>query len=283
MKRRILSLLMAVVMIYIMTGCGSNGTVDAAQVFAYSQEKAGAVKSVDAIASLKLSMSSGGENVDMDMDMKMSVFNDPIKAKVNMNMAMGELGSQNSDIYMISEDGKFYTYTGMDGTWYKQEMDQALFEQSISGYDSSAYLDALVECAENFTMEKVDEDGKKLYKVEGEVSGDSMQKIMDSMQGMDQLETLTQGDFSFTDMGSLSMTVYIDQGTYMIDKMSIDLTDMMQEVMASVMEEAGSDENVTINTYVMDIEYTSYDSSEDFDLPEEAKNAEEIDMSMFEE
>jgi len=283
MKKRVVSLLLMMFMICIMTGCGSNKAKDAAEVFARSQEISNSAKSMDAKANMKLSMASGEESIDLNMDMDMSVFTDPIKAKINMTMDMGTLGKQDSDIYMVSEDGNFYTYTGMDGAWYKQEMDQELYEQSINGYDSSAYIDALVECADNFEMEEVEENGKKIYKVQGVVTGDAMKKLMESMQGMDQLGSLLQNGSLLDDMGSLNMTVYIDRESYTIDKISMDMTDMMAKIMENAMSEAGSDETLTINTCIMDMEYISYNSSEDFQLPEEAKNAEEIDMSSLEE
>lgn len=278
MKRRVISLLIVTSMILIMSGCGAKETKNAAEIFTEAQEKMLNAKSVDGKVKMVISMESGEKKMDMNMDMVMSVFTDPYKGKINIKRDMGKLGVTDSEMYMVSEDDKFYTYIGMNGKWAKQEVEQSLFEQTMKAYNSSAYMDAFLESADNFTKEEIEEDGKKLYKLQGEVSGESLEKIMKSLQGMNQLE-LFKNKSALADIGSFSITAYVDKESHTIDRLSMDMTDMMKKMMESIIKAAGSTQTVTVNTCTMDIEYTSINSSEDFEIPEEAKNAAEIDTS----
>jgi predicted small lipoprotein YifL len=302
MKKKMISLIAVVVMVLSFAGCGADtskdnaGTgstkdtddkgVDAESVIADALAKASAAKSADVTSAMDLNIEAGGQKTEMKMTMDASMFSDPLKAKIDTTLDMGEQGTQKTESYMVNEDGKFTIYIGSDlgdGTvqWVKQEMEEALFTQAMEQYNSNAYLNELKSSVDSLKMEEIEEDGKNLYKIDGVLTGDSMEKALDASGMMNQLGALTGGgDTSILkDLGDLKITAYIDKDTTTLTKISMDLSDLLTKLMENIAKEAGQDAGEISTKCTMDTEYKSYDSSADFELPEEAKNAQEMDVS----
>lgn len=276
MKKRLM--LLSVLLIIALAAMGCDGKDTAENVLAKAQENSQKVKSVTAKGTMNMKMTSQGQTVDMNYDMDMAAFSDPYKAKVDMTIDLGELGKQNSSVYLIPQDDKFYTYTQLDGAWYKQGMDKEVYEQSINGYNSTAYMDALVECKDSLTISEVDEDGKKCYKLEGTITGDAMKKMIEATNLKEQLST-TGADMSVYDnLGDLKIVAFVEKDNYQFYKLSIDMKEMMEKAMESVAKSFDSQQEVKIDGCTMDMEYTGYDNAEDFELPAEAKDAQELQL-----
>ena len=200
------------------------------------------------------------------------------------NMDMGELGSQAITMYMAEEDGKYYTYTGASGMWMKQSMDKAAFDEAMNSYDSKAYLEQLVGSTSTFTFNETTEDDKEVYKLDGNITGESLKNMLKTANSMSQLGSLgidyTQ---AFDSISDLPVTIYIEKESGNLYKMSMDMSDFMKQIMSSMSGAADTDESlntdVAIDKCDMTITYTGYDNAENFDIPEEALNAEEIDLN----
>lgn len=277
MKKKVTLLTLILVLAMSAIGCGVEKQ-DIGNVLSKSQESTKDVKSVSCTATMNMKMSSGEESMDVNYAMNMDMFSDPMKAKVGMTIDMGALGTTNTTLYMMANGDEFGTYTEMEGAWYKSTMDKAAFEEAVSAYDNSAYMDALAECEDSLKMSEVEESGKKYYKIEGTLTGDAIKKMMDSTNLKDQLSSLgSEVDMSsLENMGGMTITALIEKEGYKPYKMTIDMKDMMKGIMESAMKAAGSEETVTVDNCVMDMEYVGFDSAEDFELPEEAKNAQEV-------
>lgn len=276
MKKRLM--LLSVLLIIALAAIGCDGTDDAENVLAKAQENSQKVKNLTAKGTMNMKMSSKDQTVDMNYDMDMVIFSDPYKAKIDMNIDLGELGKQDSSIYLMSEDDKFYTYTKLDGAWYKQGgMDKEAYEQAINGYDGTAYMEALLECKDSLKISEVDEDGKKCYKLEGTLTGDAMKKMIEATNMKEQLAN-TGADMSVYDnLGDLKIIAFVEKDSYNFYKMSLDMKEMMAKAMESASKAAGTEsEEVKIDACTMDMEYTGYDNAEDFELPAEAKDEQEL-------
>lgn len=278
MKKKIIALLLMMVMILSMSACGTkNGKNSIGDVLTKAQENSNNAKNMDVTGTLKMTMSAEGETLDMNMDMNMAIFTDPYKAKIGMTLEMGALGTQSTEMYLITDADKYYTYILIDGAWYKQEMNKAAFESSVSGYNSTVYTDILAECEKDFTMSEVEENGKSLYKLEGKLTGESMKKMVEATGALDQLKDSgidTSVASAYENAGDLKMVVYIYKDTYEFYKMSMDMKDMMESIMNSTSTDASG--TVTVDNCTMDMEYTNINSATEFELPEEAKDASDI-------
>lgn len=277
MKKHLLVVSMLLICILTLVGC--SGTESATDVLKKSQEKEKQIESVTATADMNMEMTSNGQTVEMKSSTDMILFTKSYKTKMHMAMDMGELGKQEAELYSIKDDDAYTTYTNASGEWFKQSVDKEVFEQAIKDYDNSAYTKALLECEKDVTFEEVEEDGKKYYKFTGTITGDALKKMIDSTNLKEQLASSGATDISSYDkLGNLKLVVFIEKDSYYIYKVSIDMTNMMDKLMSEVMKEAGSKDEVKIDTCTMNTKYTDYNNSKDFKLPKEAENAQELQV-----
>lgn len=278
MKKKIIALLLMMVMILSMSACGTkNGKNSIGDVLTKAQENSNNAKSMDVTGTMKITMSADGETLDMTTDMNMAIFTDPYKAKISMTLGMGVLGTQSTEMYLIPDEDKYYTYIQANNEWYKQEMNKSAFESSVSGYNSTVYTDILTECEKDFTMSEVEEDGKSLYKLEGKLTGESMKKLIEATGALDQLKDSgldTSVASVYENAGDLKIVVYIQKDTYEFYKISMDMKEMMEGIMNNTSTDASK--TVTIDNCTMDMEYTNINSATEFELPEEAKDAPDV-------
>ncbi len=283
MKKKLLSILLVLVMIFSVSGCEKK-ELSASDLLEKAYENCESVKNITAKQTMQLSASAAGESINLNIDSDIVAFSDPYKVKMEANMDMGELGSQAITMYMAEEDGKYYTYTGASGMWMKQSMDKAAFDEAMNSYDSKAYLEQLVDNTSTFTFNETTEDDKEVYKLDGNITGESLKNMLKTANSMSQLDSLgidyTQ---AFDSISDLPVTIYIEKESGNLYKMSMDMSDFMKQVMSSMSDAAGTDESlntdVAIDKCDMAITYTGYDNAENFDIPEEALNAEEIDLN----
>lgn len=274
MKKKLLLLSVLLIIALAAVGCGKEETAES--VLIKAQENSQKVKSMTVKGTMNMKMSSGEQTVDMNYDMDMSIFNDPYKAKIDMNIDMGELGTQSAGTYLMPEGDKFYTYTQVNGEWVKAGMDKAAFEQAVSGYDSAAYAKALLECKDDLKISEAETNGKACYKLEGTITGESLKKMIEATNMKEQLSS-TNVDISIYDnLGDMKILAYVEKDSFRFYKMSMDLKDMMKKAMESASKTTSSEKKVVIDTCTMDMEYIGYDNAEDFELPAEAKDANEL-------
>lgn len=271
MKKRVVSLFSMAFMMIIVVGCSSGLTLE--EVITKSQEHFDNAESMDVRIAIALNMeTSDGDAFDMAIEMDMAIFTDPLKSRTMMTTDIGGF-PLNTELYMISDDNTFSTYTHMQGMWMKQEMDRALFEAAMQGNDISVYLEVISDLAENFELEATTRNGSPSYRVAGVVSGEAMASIMETVQGLDELGISLDALPDWSELDGFSMTIYIDQDSLAIELITIDLTDMMASLMGIMMAEMGVDEKLKIHTYTIEIEYLSFNSSTPFQLPEAARDA----------
>lgn len=270
MNKKLRVLIAAVILVFAVSGCGPEAKT-ASQVLTETAQSSNNMKSLEAQGSMKMNVSAGGQDIDMNMGMDMAVFTDPYKIKMNMTIDLGGLGSQSSDVYLIQDGGKYYSYTNIAGQWYKMEMDQALFQKTIDSYDNSAYIDALTSSSESFEMEETEEDGKKVYKLEGVITGDALNKMVEATGVMNQLADAGIDTSIYDNTGDMKVTVYVDKETSNLYKISIDMKELMKNALETAL--SGTGEEIAVNDCVMEMIYKNYNSASDFELPKEAENA----------
>ena len=114
--------------------------------------------------------------------------------------------------------------------------------------------------------------------------------MVNSTDILSQMESFGIDSSLYEDLEDLNVTLYLDKESCSFYKMSLDMTKMMQEMMSKAMDsisdtvngddaEANASANVDISKCIVEMEYTGYNNAEDFEIPEEALNAEELDLS----
>lgn len=291
MKKKLLLLCtIAILSLTALAGCGNDKdeATDAnaeenmvSQAIVNSQN----VKSVtyDMTMDMAMDVTVGEENQALDMTTTGSIeyLNDPMSMSMNMNMDMGEAGAMDSASYGEIVDGNFVLYTSVEDQWLKQTVGTA---EEMEQYNSAKAMEVYLESMKDFTEDGVEDvNGSKATKFTGTISGDDLQEVMDNMAGMsEQMATLGLEDESlaslYADSGDLTISIWIDNQTVLPVKYEMDMTTMMQNIMeklSTTTEDLG-DITYNVSNVFVSMTVTGYDNVEAIDIPEEARNAQEL-------
>lgn len=285
MKKRIMGLFLAFVMVLSITACGTKEPVTVASVLEESAKATAEMKNMNLGMKMAATISAMGVSMNMDFGMDFSILTDPYKAKMSGNINIPTLLNSKLDSYLINKDEKWYNYTNIDGEWTKEEVDKSYMEELLEMTMSATYLEPTESIMDKFTLSEVKEDGKKLYKLEGVITGEDMISDLEKMDLSDDVEELfgsqlyagmTMNDL-YKKIGDISVVYYINQENNYPHKMTMDMKDAFQSIISEIqgafseVEELGE-----LSIDKLDVEVTfDIDTATDFELPEEAKNLDE--------
>lgn len=295
--KKILSLLLAFTLVVSVVGCGKKTPTDPKEILKTTQENAKNTKSVEGKMTMDLdaTMEVGGEKQDFKTTITADIatFTDPMKSKVTMTMDLSALGAGTQEItsYVAKDGDDYYTYTGVAGQWNKVKLEKDAIENAMKQANSESYVELYNKNAENFTNKgEVDLDGKKVIQLEGKISGASIKELIEESGVLDQEQFSTYKSMVtpfFEGLSDTPVKMYVDSETMNTSKMTVDLKDVLQGVFDKAMEQYGSlltggadtEMKFTLNKCDISMTYSNYNKAADFEIPEEAKNAKEIDAT----
>ena len=257
---------------------GSSGQ-SAAEILASSKKNMAEIKSLNAqsVVEMDMKISADGEEQSMESvtTMDMSCSYDPVLAKIDMTMDMGELGTQETSMYMEETDGEYKLYVSDGTSWQSQAIPAPTAAQYDAASNMTTYMD---ESLEEAGTEKL--DSGNAYKYTGVITGDRMKEVMDSSGMLDSLSSYgidaDQADSLLSGLGEISVTLWIDEETLYPVKYELDETEIMNTLMAKAMESAGGEtEGVTMefSKVVMQMTCSDFNEVEAISIPDEAKGA----------
>ncbi len=244
-----------------------------------------------------LSVEAAGQKQDMNMAVHMAetLFMDPMKMKITVETTMmGETTSVAS--YIAKEGDDYYSYSGLPGGWIKTKIGDLEDAVNQAGADINKILPDLSKI--KYTQkENQKEDDKEYYVFEYAITGEAVKNMcegamgsagsMESLfpQGQDTEEVLKK---IFDSIGTVTMTIWVDPEKETVYKVVCPMTDIMNRVFEALIESIGSSEELdgtdlsqfkmSVSDMNMTMKYTNVGSAEDFDVPEEALEAEEMDL-----
>lgn len=293
--KKLAALIMCVV---IAAGCLSGcGGVNDEETLTSAVKSINSAKSFDMVGKMsgKMAFKMGDISQDMvlDSEVKGTQFSDPVKAKIAQNMVFAGTKVQ-TESYIQKEDDNYVVYTKVEDEWTKMSlggMEEAL---SVSGLNSAQ--SQLGEDISKYTKKEDREvEGKKYlvydYTVSGEEVKDMMGGLSSSMGDMfkdsgegEEMEKMIND--MVKDIGDITMTILIDRDDQSIYQIEYSMTEIMNKMMKSLVsgmdgQESGDVSAVEIDVQEMNmvITYSNIDSAADFEIPKEALEAEEIDLS----
>ncbi|MDD7050903.1 MAG: hypothetical protein PUI41_08315 [Lachnospiraceae bacterium] len=240
----------------------------------YQQED---VDSMDARITMDMDVSMGGESVKSVTEMRMTFFMEPLKARMEMNIDMDELGSQEMQIYIEgTEDNKGMMYI-FDGTsWTVQESTDisAAMEQYDARGTFNVYVDGITDIKE-VGKEKI--DGRETVKLTGISKGEDMKESMLASGSLDSLSSVLDEEqlnslFEGLENENSQIEFWVDAETNEMVKCTYDMTSAMNKIyenMSALIPEAGME--LSVDKMVVSIDNISYNNAEDFEIPAEAK------------
>ena len=309
MKKKFLTLILAVMLT--VTACGGKDTSTSAESKeaqteesavssegeeAEEAEEADEPEEVDALTAAMENMSSvtnmeGQMVMEMDIEiaadgqsqsiasvitMDMTVFDDPMKLKVEANADMGEEGSVQQTIYgEVTEDGTatIYIYDGEE--WYSQVVGVADMMQ----YDAGSSMISLIDNESMYKLEGMEKvNGASAFKYVCVTSGEEAKQQILSTGALDSFASLgfdlNQLETNWGDIGELTEYVWIDKASLYPVKYEVDMTRIMDALMSSMIASLGEQaEGLEMGVSKMKVSMTcsNFNNAADFTIPEEAK------------
>jgi hypothetical protein len=281
--------------------------VDAKAIYLEAAEKSTSWKNYDVKALLNMSMEAPDDegrlqSMKMNMDMDMTVFMDPFKAKIIVDIPVTVMDTEfmemMMEMYMVVDEEGYTTYTGTkdytgEFTWFKQTMKDEVFTDLLK-YSKNTTLPNN-ELTQKYTKDVkyfgnyTDETGRTLLRLEYTMSGDIYKELFEGYEEAMPEPTNEQEKMTYeaikvlinADLGDITFIVYIDEETGEMVKMEMDLASMVKSIVSQMSLIMGG-----MPQEVMDIlnnlkaemvaEYLNINEAADFEIPEAALNAPDV-------
>lgn len=272
---RIAALLAAAVLTLCLTACG-GGQAGGGDPLAATRKNIDAASSMDAVMTMNMEMEAGGETVKTVTSMDMSMFNKPMRMKVE---ATTEAAGQEAVISIYAEesgDGSYTLYMNDGTSWYSTAATAEDLEQYEVGQIMSAYIDFASSLKQKGTETM---DGVSAYKYTGVITGQNMQDVILESGALNSLSSLGISEDQMKEMlsglGDIPVTLWITETDLYPVRYDMDMTGVMDGLMKAVLESLGDQaQGLTMSVPEMTITITcsNINSATDFTIPDEAKN-----------
>ncbi len=266
----------AVAMTITVTGCGGSkvDTAEVEELLSQAKETMATVESMAAEMTMEMDMSMGGEMVETKTLAKIRSQQDPLKMAMEMSMVMSD-GTEvdQMQMYAVEEDGHLRTYMTTADVWYAETLELDELNQYNAEENMDLYLDNITDF-KSTKQETV--NGTQTTMISGVITGDAMeQAIADSgltasAASMGLSEEMLAS--LYKELKDLPISLWIDAEGYVL-KYEMDMTEMMQKIMAESMKALGAAEE----DILMDIEKTmitmvcsEFNAVGEIEIPEEA-------------
>lgn len=272
MKRmkKLTALLLSGVMMLGLASCGPKEKTPG-EVLGEAVTKLSKVKNVEAKSTMEMEMSLMGETMNMDMDMDIVSFNDPVKARCDVDMKVAGQGT-GKITYYIQQDGDKYTMYFNDGQqWNSQVMELG----DMSQFDAQQNIDLYTKHMENLTV--TEEDGKNRF--DGVIKGSAIEEVVKASGALDNVGAGMDAEMlkgMFEGVGDLPISVWVDPESGYPVRYYMDMSGIMSGMMEKMMSSMGSEASgldLKISKMAIAVEYSNFDAAADFEIPAEALDA----------
>lgn len=246
-----------------------------------SMKKLESITSMEAqmVINANMSMTADGQEqaIESMVVMDMVCFSNPLRVKVNTTVDMGEQGSLNMQIYAEPSQGGAFNMYMFDGqNWFTQKA----VESDLAEYDARSNLIAYIGDASLYKQEGTEQiNDANAYKYSYVLTKDELREeilgsgVLDSFNelGLD----VSQVDSLMDDLGDVTAYLWIDEASYYPVRYEMDLTTIMNNLMANVSTALGEQVQgltVTFPEVKIVITCSNFNSATDFTVPEEAKH-----------
>lgn len=277
------------------TGCGTKSVTmpqEPKDIAKLADERTRELDSYELKGTAGIAMDMMGQKVDVDVDLNAVYFKDPMKMKMDMKMVNNDENASEDEkemtvsMYFMKEEDNYAMYMGMqsgkeDTQWTKTTMkkDDENYKQLIEALENggSTTDDSLFDL-----YTKAEEQPKDQTMLELKLTGDKIAEMVEK-SGVDTsaLESASASMEMIKQLGEMPISMGVDNDNVYWKSVSIDLKDMIQGVFDTLKEQyasmlEGQDISMTIDKCQMQMTYENYNKATDFELPEEAKKAEDI-------
>lgn len=237
--KKILVIVLALAMVLSLSACGAFETkmVKAAQ----KMSKAESFR-MDMDMDMDMSLSLMGESlgIDANVEAKMDILTEPVKMGGNMTIDMMDEEIEFL-FYMEQTDDGYTMYLSPDNgeSWVRQDV-EGVEAPKVSKTEQLGMLAKLAETFEEQGTEEIRGSAATVYK--GMIPGADISAAIAESGALEQLAELQDSaeiDLSGLDFSNLSdipATIAIDNKSGMISRYTMEMTDIMQDFMGSIMD-----------------------------------------------
>ena len=253
MKMSLKKLLFIILTIFSMIFIGACGKskIDKKEVIEKFIAASESIKSGDMLINVKMVQNFNDKKTNVDMTIDASIIQEPLAMRMEIAMP-----SQNVKMTSFIKDNIMYIQNPVDNQWFTQPITDEIAKQ-FKGYmnNSNEVFNAMKE-----NVDKIDIDEKDgNYIITISKNSDFLQEAMKK-----QLENTNTAGSQIGDnvkIENIAVKYVIDKNTYLASSSLISFNFEMQGMKISM---------------EMDTKMTNINNVTDIDIPEEAKNAEEI-------
>jgi len=271
---------------FIFTACGTKDLTKgktAEEILKDVYTKMAEVKNYD--MNIKMNMNvepPEQEPVNINLQGQATVFQKPMVMK--MSMIMDVKGKKkNFQQYMEQNEGGMTIYQKIDDQWSKMALNDPAFSEMMNmdpSQNVKLYLENLKR-AEILSDEKVGE--KEIVKLEMILSSKIYDEMLQQMPGGNLTGQLPFNSDILSKIGDIKGKIWVDKATLDIVKVTVDMTENMQNFGKALAENGGLPEEAAAMFSNMEIsveyEMLNQNKAVEFTIPEEAKNAPEMPMA----
>ncbi len=260
-KYILMTLLVSVVAI---TGCGKKNSLSPKETFEKTAESMQKVENFKMNANVNVGLKAGESEIVVKLTL--DALADIKNGKMHMNMDLDALGEKaNVEAYadFKNDDNEMIMYVkDEEGNWTKST--EELSEETATEMSTEVF-DAL----ESSKMLKEVKADKENYNYEITVNKETIKSLMKTLDASEALEDMDIDSLE----GDIVVTISVDQKTYNLKKISIDMKDMIDKLMSSLGEQAEGME-ISKAEFIMTFDYENVGTVE---IPDEVIEAAEED------
>lgn len=256
--KRILVFAILAAMLLSLCGCGMFRTRVAKAAIKMSK-----LESLHADVEMQIGMGISvlGQDVNADADVTggVDIQRDPERVYVNMTAEVAG-SEQNLLLYAVGRDGGADVYSSADGgeSWTKGSIENDDSSKSSTADGKSLFL-LLSDSAASFKeygKEKI--NGSDAIRYNGKITSDELKQALELAnvrQSLEESLDVELDDDVFADLGSVPVSIWIDEKSGMIVRIEMDMSDVMQGLVPVLVDKAMEKANIGIdvNTKVYDV------------------------------
>ncbi len=268
-KKHSLTASLALILIIALTGCQKEATPE--RLLGEMAAKTANMKSCTMEMQMNMDLSGSVEGFDMDMSFAMGMdteaITDPARVHGVGALSMDVMGQHmdlDMEMYALQENGKNLSYVNVYDTWIKQET-----EDMTAAMEAYTFKD-IQELSESLELagETQTANDKECYLLSGNISGDAIKGMLDTVLNNMNSSGLDIDTEAFAN-ARVDYQLFIDRETKYPVKMTMDIRDLME----SAMNASQDDVAFTCKSCDLNYSFTSFDTVESIELPDEAKNS----------
>lgn len=267
---------------FALVGCNGYPATNSKEIVEKANQAMSEIQSLEYEINIDMDMTAMEQNISMITNGKIKQTVDPLSMEMNMTMGMGEElgGDQTMVMYIAQEGDKINSYTSMDGgqNWYND----TLPNEAMMQYDAKNSMELYLKNIEQFKSNGEEEiNGKMATRYDGLITGDSLEETIKESGVLSQLKSFGFNeatlDSLYTDLGSLNVSIWIENESYMPVKYELDMTEFMQSMMdkmiASLGETEGVDQSMSVSKMFITMTLTGVNTVDKIEIPEGALNS----------